>query len=94
MFVLREKYHESRDLYCTASVVCLFERCVLEYGNSRLYSDAFKTELYVYHYFAVCSFQSFVYPSRIYIKMVKVKVKLSLCLTKHHAMKTYWGVEV
>jgi hypothetical protein len=25
---------------------------------------------------------------------VKAKVKLSLCLTKHHAMKTYWGVEV
>jgi hypothetical protein len=25
---------------------------------------------------------------------VKVKVKLSLCLTKHHAMKTYWGVKV
>jgi hypothetical protein len=22
------------------------------------------------------------------------KVKLFLCLTKHHAMKTYWGVEV
>jgi hypothetical protein len=22
---------------------------------------------------------------------IKVKVKLSLCLTKHHAMKTYWG---
>jgi hypothetical protein len=22
------------------------------------------------------------------------KVKLSLCLTKHHAMKMYWGVEV
>jgi hypothetical protein len=22
---------------------------------------------------------------------VKVKVKLFLCLTKHHAMKTYWG---
>jgi hypothetical protein len=21
----------------------------------------------------------------------KVKVKLSMCLTKHHAMKTYWG---
>jgi hypothetical protein len=21
----------------------------------------------------------------------KVKVKLSLCLTQHHAMKTYWG---
>jgi hypothetical protein len=21
----------------------------------------------------------------------QVKVKLSLCLTKHHAMKTYWG---
>jgi uncharacterized protein (DUF362 family) len=25
---------------------------------------------------------------------VKVKVKLSLCLTKHHAMKTYWRMEV
>jgi hypothetical protein len=24
---------------------------------------------------------------------VSVKVKLSLCLTKHHAMKTYWGEE-
>jgi hypothetical protein len=24
----------------------------------------------------------------------KVKVKLSLCLTKHHAMKAYWGVEI
>jgi hypothetical protein len=24
----------------------------------------------------------------------RVKVKLSLCLTKHHAMKTYWVVEV
>jgi hypothetical protein len=23
-----------------------------------------------------------------------VKVKLSLCLTKHHVMKTHWGVEV
>jgi hypothetical protein len=23
-------------------------------------------------------------------KKVKVNVKLSLCLTKHHAMKTYW----
>jgi hypothetical protein len=25
------------------------------------------------------------------MKIAKVKVKLSLCLTKHHAMKTYWG---
>jgi hypothetical protein len=24
----------------------------------------------------------------------KVKVNLSLCLTKHHAMKAYWGVEI
>jgi len=24
----------------------------------------------------------------------KVKVKLSLCLTIYHTMKTYWGVEV
>jgi hypothetical protein len=23
---------------------------------------------------------------------VKVKVKLSLCLTKHHAIKAYWGI--
>jgi hypothetical protein len=25
---------------------------------------------------------------------IKVKVKLSLCLMKHHAMKMYWGMEV
>jgi hypothetical protein len=25
-------------------------------------------------------------------KKCKVKVKLSMCLTKHHAMKAYWGV--
>jgi hypothetical protein len=25
---------------------------------------------------------------------LKVKINLSLCLTKHCAMKTYWGVEV
>jgi len=24
----------------------------------------------------------------------ELKVKLSLCFTKHHAMKAYWGVEV
>jgi hypothetical protein len=27
-------------------------------------------------------------------KALQVKIKMSLCLTKHHAMKTYWGVEV
>jgi hypothetical protein len=26
-------------------------------------------------------------------KVWKVKIHLSLCLTKHHTMKTYWGVE-
>jgi hypothetical protein len=26
--------------------------------------------------------------------IIKLKVKLFLCLTKHHGMKTYWGVEV
>jgi len=26
-----------------------------------------------------------------FLETVKVKVKLSLCLTKHHAMKMYWG---
>jgi len=29
-----------------------------------------------------------------YIKGIKVNVKLSLCLTKYHAVKTYAGVEV
>jgi hypothetical protein len=29
-----------------------------------------------------------------YSDMLKVKVKSSLCLTKHHAMNTYWRVEV
>jgi hypothetical protein len=28
------------------------------------------------------------------ITWYEVKVKLSLCLTKHHAMKAYWGLEV
>jgi hypothetical protein len=28
------------------------------------------------------------------VTVVKVKLKLSLCLTKHHPMKTYGGVEV
>jgi hypothetical protein len=25
---------------------------------------------------------------------LKLNVQLTLCLTKHHAMKAYWGVEV
>jgi hypothetical protein len=28
------------------------------------------------------------------IREEEIKVKLSLCLTKHRAMKMYWGVEV
>jgi hypothetical protein len=32
--------------------------------------------------------------SHFQVKGKKVKLKLSLCLTKHHAMKMYWGVEV
>jgi hypothetical protein len=31
---------------------------------------------------------------RVYSDTVIVFSVLSLCLTKHHAMKTYWGVEV
>jgi hypothetical protein len=31
---------------------------------------------------------------RVFENKVNIKVKLSLCLTKHHAMKAYWGVEV
>jgi hypothetical protein len=30
----------------------------------------------------------------LYLTVKVKKVKLSLCLTKHHAMKTHWGVEV
>jgi hypothetical protein len=45
----------------------------------------------------VCLFQTFTKRSQIVINWsyprlyTKVKVKLSLCLTKHHAMKAYWG---
>jgi hypothetical protein len=38
-----------------------------------------------------------IYPQyhHITVLIIKDKVKLSLCfLTEHHAMKTYWGVEV
>jgi len=31
---------------------------------------------------------------RVGIGVTGIKVKLSLSLNKHHAMKTYWGVEV
>jgi hypothetical protein len=31
---------------------------------------------------------------RVCKEVVKVKVKLSLCLTKHHTIKAYWGVEI
>jgi hypothetical protein len=33
-------------------------------------------------------------PKQIREDKSKVKAKLYLCLTKHHAMKTYWGMEV
>jgi hypothetical protein len=29
-----------------------------------------------------------------FVKGVKLKLKLSLCLTKHHSMKAYGGLEV
>jgi hypothetical protein len=28
------------------------------------------------------------------VKVRVKKVKMPLCLTKHHAMKSYWGVEI
>jgi hypothetical protein len=31
---------------------------------------------------------------KLFYKQQGKMVKLFLCLTKHHAMKTYWGVEV
>jgi hypothetical protein len=33
----------------------------------------------------------FCYDRLLWLVKPKVKVKLSLCLTKHHAMKKYWG---
>jgi len=41
------------------------------------------------HWLSVLSFAS-----RPFTLKAKVKVKLSLCLTKHHAMKAYWGSSV
>jgi len=35
-----------------------------------------------------------VYVSKGELQLSVEKVKLSLCLTKYHAMKMYWGVEV
>jgi hypothetical protein len=42
------------------------------------------------------SFSNFLHEEPLLWNSVKfeVKVKLSLCFTKHHAMKTYRGVEV
>jgi hypothetical protein len=31
---------------------------------------------------------------QLYLPLTSIKVKLSLCLIKHYAMKTYGGVEV
>jgi hypothetical protein len=28
------------------------------------------------------------------VMKIKLEVKLPLCLTKHHTMKEYWGVDV
>jgi hypothetical protein len=35
--------------------------------------------------------QCFGWEARMEEVKLKVKVKLPLCLTKHHAMKAYWG---
>jgi hypothetical protein len=40
------------------------------------------------HYNTCCIRNSELYP---YFQRRLKKVKLSLCLTKHHTMKTYWG---
>jgi hypothetical protein len=29
-----------------------------------------------------------------FLELLKVKMQLSMFLTKHHAVKTYWGVEI
>jgi hypothetical protein len=44
-------------------------------------------------------FELFIFSKRhshlsMYALKVKGKAKVSLCLTKHHVMKAYWGVEV
>jgi len=41
-----------------------------------------------YSFKKICNFSVLLHTP---VYMAKVKVKLSLCLTKHHAMKTYWG---
>jgi hypothetical protein len=46
--------------------------------------------VFLYPFVSISRFHS-------HIKLIKIKgrkIKLSLCLTKHHAMKAYWGVEV
>jgi hypothetical protein len=37
-----------------------------------------------------CTFKLYFRKLEVFCK-VKVKVKVSLCLIKHHAMKMYWG---
>jgi hypothetical protein len=44
--------------------------------------------------YQVCAIRNEHAASLYHLVRVKVKVKLSLCLTKHHAMKAYWGVEI
>jgi hypothetical protein len=53
-----------------------------------------KAEGHPIHAVRDCLFNKFAATLHIHHKKRKVRVQLSLCLTKHHAMKAYWGVEV
>jgi hypothetical protein len=51
-------------------------------------------QLYLYHFLVWSAVYDKMDKNRRYwliMDRVKVKLKLSLCLTKHHAMKMYWG---
>jgi len=55
------------------------------------YHTAFFLHSFINYLHLLCSFNVYVV---IICKKKKLKVKLSLCLTKHHTLKAYWGVKV
>jgi hypothetical protein len=68
------------DFYCFCRFIFILN--VVSFYKSKVKHHAvWRRELDKYAYFFV-------------FKTVQVEVKLSLCLTKHHAMNTYWGVDV
>jgi hypothetical protein len=70
---------------------------------STIYSKRCRLYLYITHYLRILTAKFYVVPNLIFLSLTWLilvhitcystftKLKLSLCLTKHHAMKTYWG---